>query len=400
MDSLSFRLGNRAVGNPEDAAALEITMSGPTLKFNTDAIICLAGAQMLADIDGRPIKFWAPIPVSAGATLRIGAPQGAGCRTYLAIRGGFDVPLYLGSRATFTLGKFGGHGGRALMAGDVLHLHAIPGGEEPRAVPVELIPKITDEWELGVLDGPHAAPDFFTEEDMEAFFADAWAVHYNSSRTGVRLIGAKPNWARSDGGEAGLHPSNIHDTAYAIGAVDFTGDMPVILGPDGPSLGGFVCPATLVRAELWKLGQLRSGNRVRFKRLTPGQAQELNERQESAIATLRQPPLAGIERRSVLSAIPPILASLPAQAARPAVIYRRAGDRNILVEYGPMVLDLELRLRVHALMSWLEDRDIAGIVDLTPGIRSLQVHYDSRILSVEDLLLDVDDGRIDARSDR
>jgi urea carboxylase len=93
-------------------------------------------------------------------------------------------------------------------------------------------------------------------------------VHYNSSRTGVRLIGPKPQWARTDGGEAGLHPSNIHDNAYAIGAIDFTGDMPVILGPDGPSLGGFVCPATIVEAELWKLGQLRPGDTVRFHRLS------------------------------------------------------------------------------------------------------------------------------------
>ena len=79
----------------------------------------------------------------------------------------------------------------------------------------------------------------------------------NSSRTGVRLIGPKPDWARQDGGEAGLHPSNIHDNAYAIGTVDFTGDMPVILGPDGPSLGGFVCPATIIQADLWKIGQLK-----------------------------------------------------------------------------------------------------------------------------------------------
>jgi urea carboxylase len=91
------------------------------------------------------------------------------------------------------------------------------------------------------------------------FFATDWEVHYNSSRTGVRLIGPKPEWARHDGGEAGLHPSNIHDNAYAIGAIDFTGDMPVILGPDGPSLGGFVCPATIV-GELWKMGQLRPGD--------------------------------------------------------------------------------------------------------------------------------------------
>jgi urea carboxylase len=386
MDSLSFRLGNRAVGNPDDAAALEITMLGPTLKFNSDAIICLTGARMPGDVDGRPIEFWTPFPVAAGATLRLGAPQEHGCRAYLAIRGGFDVPAYLGSLATFTLGKFGGHGGRALLAGDVLHVRPPAGGEPPRPVPANLIPEITAEWQLGVLDGPHGAPDFFTEEDIEAFFSDSWTVHYNSSRTGVRLIGAKPKWARSDGGEAGLHPSNIHDTAYAIGAVDFTGDMPVILGPDGPSLGGFVCPVTLAKAELWKLGQLRSGNRIRFHRLTPEQAQRLDERQESAIATLRSPPVVDIGRRGVLKPIPPILAELPAQAARPAVIYRRAGDCNILVEYGPMVLDLELRLRVQALMVWLENQKLAGVIDLTPGIRSLQVHYDGRRLSVADLL--------------
>ena len=90
-------------------------------------------------------------------------------------------------------------------------------------------------------------------------------MHYNSERTGVRLIGPKPQWARRDGGEAGLHPSNIHDNAYAIGTIDFTGDMPIILGPDGPSLGGFVCPATIVQGELWKMGQLKPGDTVRFR---------------------------------------------------------------------------------------------------------------------------------------
>ena len=384
MDDLSFRLANRAVGNPEDAAALEITMSGPALRFNTDALICLTGAPMHADLNGRKLAFWSPTPVTAGATLRIGAPDGVGCRAYLAIRGGFDVPPYLGSRATFTLGRFGGHGGRALLAGDVLHLGTCSGTAPLETVPAELIPEMTDDWEIGVLDGPHGAPDFFTEAGVEAFFAATWEVHYHSSRTGVRLIGPKPGWARSDGGEAGLHPSNIHDNAYAIGAVDFTGDMPVILGPDGPSLGGFVCPVTLARAELWKLGQLRSGDGVRFKRITAQTAQDLLDAQQSAIASLRK--VAARPSRSILGAITPILASLPAHAGRPAVSYRRAGDANILVEYGPMVLDLELRLRVHALMTWLEAQRLAGILDLTPGIRSLQVHYDSRVLALNDLV--------------
>ncbi len=105
-----------------------------------------------------------------------------------------------------------------------------------------------------MLYGPYGAPDYMTDGDIAMFFATDWKVHYNSDRTGVRLIGPKPEWARKDGGEAGLHPSNVHDNAYAVGTVDFTGDMPIILGPDGLSLGGFVCPATIVAAELWKMG--------------------------------------------------------------------------------------------------------------------------------------------------
>jgi urea carboxylase len=389
MDHWSFRLANRAVGNPPDAAALEITMSGPTLKFNTAAVICLTGAESSADVDGEAVAFWSPVSVPAGATVRIGAPRGGGCRSYLAIRGGFDVPSYMGSRATFTLGKFGGHGGRALLAGDVLPVGVAPaaagGSTAPQSIPRALVPRIATEWELGVLDGPHGAPDFFTSGDIETFYASAWTVHYNSSRTGVRLIGPKPIWARSDGGEAGLHPSNIHDTAYAVGAVDFTGDMPVILGPDGPSLGGFVCPVTVVHAELWKLGQLRPDDRVRFRRLTPGQAAELQAAQDAALDSLQGTPF---ERAPSLvsGSISPILGHWPEEGRRPQIVYRRSGDSCLLIEFGPMTLDFELRLHAHALMSWLEARNLAGIVDLTPGIRSLQVHYDSRILPEDRLV--------------
>ena len=103
-------------------------------------------------------------------------------------------------------------------------------------------------------------------------------MHYNSNRTGVRLTGPKPHWARRDGGEAGLHPSNIHDNAYAIGAVDFTGDMPIILGPDGPSLGGFVCPFVAIAADLWKIGQLAPGDTVRFVPVSDEAAREHSRR--------------------------------------------------------------------------------------------------------------------------
>ena len=298
MDDLSFRLANRAVGNPEGAPALEITVSGPTLKFNTTATICLTGALMAAAVDGRPVPLAVPVSLSPGQTLRMGGIEGAGCRSYLAIRGGFDVPGYMGSCSTFTLGRFGGHGGRALLPGDVLHVAPAQADvEDAWPIPPELLPAIVEEWELGVLHGPHGAPDFFTGEDMEEFFATHWEVHYNSSRTGVRLLGWKPKWARKDGGEAGLHPSNIHDTAYAIGSVDFTGDMPVILGPDGPSLGGFVCPVTLAKAELWKLGQLRAGNRVRFRAVSVRSALDAEQAQEDMLAMRRAPMCAPHTRR-------------------------------------------------------------------------------------------------------
>src|SRR6185436_9600808 len=123
-------------------------------------------------------------------------------------------------------------------------------------------------------------------DDIAQLFSSAYEVHYNSARTGVRLIGPKPQWARRDGGEAGLHPSNIHDNAYAIGAIDFTGDMPIILGPDGPSCGGFVCPATIAQGELWKMGQLKPGDKVRFHPLTAAQSRSLLAKQDSEIETL------------------------------------------------------------------------------------------------------------------
>jgi len=385
MDHLSFRLANRLVGNDAGVAALELTAAGPTLRFNCDAIVALAGAQMPAQLDGAPLAYWRAHRVKAGSVLRLAPVQGAGVRTYLAVQGGIDVPDYLGSKSTFTLGRFGGHGGRTLRTGDVLPLHPLrDAAAAGRTLPLELIPQLQREWDIGVLYGPHGAPDFFTAQDIDTFFVTEWEVHYNSSRTGVRLIGPKPQWARSDGGEAGLHPSNIHDNAYAIGAIDFTGDMPVILGPDGPSLGGFVCPAVIVQAELWKIGQLKPGDRVRFRRVSQEWACSSEASAEEALRTLTLP------KRPRIAAKPapgdPILHRMPAARGSIEVVYRQAGDKYLLVEYGPLVLDLNLRFRVHALMTTLQARRQDGIVDLTPGIRSLQVHYDNRVLPLQRLM--------------
>ena len=382
MDDLALRAGNRLVGNPEGMVALECTMTGPTLKFNCPAIIALTGAETAATLDGQPLAFWRAHAVPAGSVLKVGTVRDAGCRSYLAIQGGVDVPDYLGSQSTFTLGQFGGHAGRCLRLGDVLHV--TPALGEPLALTVEP-PAYGHHWEIGVLYGPHGAPDFFTDPDIATFFATDWEVHYNSSRTGVRLIGPKPQWARSDGGEAGLHPSNIHDNAYAIGAIDFTGDMPVILGPDGPSLGGFVCPAVVIQAELWKLGQLRPGDSLRFVPVSAASASRQLATVDQALRAL-QAPLAPRLQAEPDSVDSPVLGELPAAGERPRVVYRQAGDAYLLIEYGPLVLDLELRFRVQALMEWLEVHSLPGIIDLTPGIRSLQVHFDPRTVDRRELI--------------
>lgn len=401
MDDVSFRLANRLVGNPPGMVALESTLIGPCLKFNQAALIAVTGPDVALTLEntdqiGKPLALWQAHYIAAGSVLRLGKIVDAGCRNYLAIRGGFDVPDYLGSKSTFTLGQFGGHAGRALRTGDVLPMAAVlvkdhsTSASEP--LPPACRPVFSRRWEIGVLVGPHGAPDFFTAADMDMFFSTDWEVHYNSNTTGIRLIGPKPEWARRDGGEAGLHPSNIHDNAYAIGSIDFTGDMPVILGPDGPSLGGFVCPATIVQAELWKMGQLKAGDKVRFKPLSQSQAQVLLDNQDKLIQ-------APISANNIVSDMP-----LPAQAAAEAfnpilaqrtvktmvdtlpVVYRQAGDQYLLVEYGALVLDLRLRLRVHALMEWIQAERIPGIIDVTPGIRSLQIHFDSRTLPCQRLL--------------
>ncbi|MCW1430700.1 urea carboxylase [Novosphingobium sp. JCM 18896] len=375
MDDQSFRLGNRLLGNPEGTEGLEVTVTGPTLSFTAPARICLTGADFGATLDGRPVARGVAIEVEAGQTLALGRAAGGGLRGYILFAGGLDIAAYLGSRSTFELGQFGGHAARRLLAGDTLHLGDQPTGA---ALPAVALPELSTEWTVRVLYGPHGAPDFFTDGDIDAIVAAEWQVHYNSNRTGVRLIGPKPQWARKDGGEAGLHPSNIHDNPYAIGAVDFTGDMPIILGPDGPSLGGFVCPFVVIAADRWKIGQLSPGDKLRFVPVNAGDATTADRLQRELVATGRVP---GAGPARPIETLSPILAEIDERPGCPRTVYRQQGDRNILVEYGPIVLDIELRIRVHALMTELERLALPGIVDVVPGIRSLQVHFDGETLN-------------------
>ena len=211
MDDRALRLGNRLLGNEEGAAGLEITMSGPLLRFNTDAVVAVTGAEIPVTLDGVAQPMNTALQIKAGSTLSLGTIAGSGARSYLCLRGGLQVPEYLGSKSTFTLGQFGGHGGRALRAGDVLHIPALSDTHSGAQLPAALCTALPAVRKLRVIYGPHGAPEYFTPAYIDTFLATDWEVHFNSSRTGVRLIGPKPEWVRDSGGEAGLLPSNIHD---------------------------------------------------------------------------------------------------------------------------------------------------------------------------------------------
>ncbi|MBS9375663.1 urea carboxylase [Rhodococcus sp. B50] len=378
MDDLSFRAANVAVGNPEGTPGLECTLLGPRLEFSDPTTVCITGARAEVTVDGAPVPMWEPVEVPAGSILEVGTPIDAGLRTYIAVRGGLDVPLYHGSASTFTLGGFGGPTGRAVATGDVLGLASGEPVADPAPVPADVRPEFGHIWHLAVTEGPQPAPAYFTAEDLQQFYDATWTVQTHANRTGIRLDGPKPTWSRSDGGDAGLHPSNLHDNPYSVGALNVSGDTPILLGPDGPSLGGFACPLTVVAGHRWKLGQIRPGDSLRFVPVTDEGAVELRT---SAVRGADLPPVA---RQTApdggrLGRIEPFL-------DHPEVVYLRGGDDNILVEYGEMVLDLGLRMRVHALSEALAATTLPGIIDVTPGVRSLHIHFDPDVLPQSRLL--------------
>ncbi|WP_157260717.1 5-oxoprolinase/urea amidolyase family protein [Patulibacter minatonensis] len=403
MDARSLARANALVGNDADAAGLEITLDGPTLRFPGGAVVAVCGAAVALHVDDSAVPFDAVVRVPAGAALTVGGVTGAGVRAYLAVRGGIDVAPELGSRATFLAGAIGGHEGRVLAAGDRLPVGAAGGGSpatragsapadvstaasaddapltaRPRADLADP-PAITHDWTLRVQHGPHGAPDLLTAAGLERLLAGPWEVHGHADRTGIRLSGPVAEFARRDGGDAGLHPSNVIETPYALGAIMLSGDTPIIVGPDGPSLGGFCAPLCVVRDDRWKLGQLRPGDDVTLE-LDVASRRAAHE--DTDAGPLGGPPTAGdVAAQSArpappAEAAPAVLAELPGRDGQPTMRFRRAGDENVVVEYGDPSIDFALRLRVHGLQQAIREAALPGVRDLTPGVRCLQVRFD------------------------
>jgi urea carboxylase len=287
MDHFALRAANLLVGNPSSSAGLEVTLGNVRVRLDGESTMAVCGADTELTVDGERVPLWESHRVPAGAEVGLGLAPGPGFRCFVAVDGGFDVPLLLGSRATYTMGALGGLEGRALQSGDRLPLGA-PVGDGAggrRRFRTDARPQYARDWEVRAMRGPQAAPDFLTENDMETLFGRTWPIDRNSNRTGVRLESHKFEWARESGGIAGGHPSNILDNSYPVGAINVNGDLPVILGPDGPTAGGFLVAAAVIHADFWKIGQFRPvGDTVRFREVTVDEAIEA-ERELDEILT-------------------------------------------------------------------------------------------------------------------
>ncbi len=380
MDAYNFRIGNSILGNDESASGLELTLRGGSYRFRTTVSFCITGADMKATLDGVEIPMYQVVHASAMQVLKFKDCK-VGMRTYLLVAGGFDMPKIMGSSSTFIDGKFGGHNGRTLRTGDVLRLQEKCVIDSIDSMPEKYRPKLTNEWTIGVIPGPQPTPEYLKPEYLKTLTESEYEVNFNSARTGIRLNGPIPQWVREDGGEAGLHPSNIHDNAYAVGTLDLTGDQSILLGPDGPSLGGFVCSVTTAKGEMWKLGQLHPGDKVHFRLLDLDQAKEIREAEEANLRHEYQEVV--LPEQKDLDYHYAILAEETAAGTK--IVARLDGEDNILVEYGEMELDIAIRFRVHVLMQELKKKDLP-VIDLTPGIRSLQIHFDIEKISLKEML--------------
>ena len=275
MDQQALALGNFLVGNEEGAAALEITLSGPRLVFTTDALVALTGADMGLQVNGRDIPAWTAVLVRTGSVLSMAGCIGAGCRAWLCVAGGIDVPYVLGSRSTLLRAALGGFKGRALRLGDSLHL--LPLTRQARCLegfscPVRLRPPYAVDIPVPVLPGPQT--ESLTPGARQAFLDATWTVSDASDRMGCQLEG--PQLALG-------HGADIISEVIPEGSVEVTGaGLPIVMLADHQTTGGYVKPFVVASAAIGWLAQRRPGDSIRFRMCSLAGAQEMLEKQSFA----------------------------------------------------------------------------------------------------------------------
>ncbi|KAM3538013.1 hypothetical protein ARSEF1564_009070 [Beauveria bassiana] len=399
MDDLSARVANILVGNEPGAELLEITLVGPELLFHEAAVVAVCGAELLVTLEEQTQPMWSRLIVGKGQTLKLGRVGKDGTRTYLAVKGGFpQVADYLGSKSTAPELGIGGVQGRKLQAHDILALDPRSGTwakqASPLSLPKEGLPIIFDSDSATVIrciDGPYGSEDILSPEGHATLYEAEWSVSHNSSRSGVRLSGPRLKWARTSGGGGGSHPSNVFDYGYPNGGVNFTGESPIIFAHDRPGLGGFACPTTVCSAEMWKVGQLKTGNKVRFQSISFDDALQLSKSKGEYLQAIKAYSNGGtrtIPSPHVEVAKAPassILHQIPASGSHPRVTYRQGGDTGIIVEYGEQLPDLRNTACVYLLLQGLSRAQLPGVRG-EPNFATLTVHFNQQSTPRESLL--------------
>jgi len=268
-DPISLRLGNRLVGNAENAAGLEMTLLGGTFVFSERAVAALAGSDFGATVDGSPVGLWTSFEIRGGQTLRLG-PTRTGARCYLCIQGGIEVKLFLGSASTHILSGLGGLEGRALKKGDVLNIGTASGAFRWRTIAPSALAALAPRKILRVTRGPQS--DWFPESSLTGFYDCTYRVTEESNRMGLRLEGTA-----IDGQVSG----HMISEGVSPGAIQVpAGGQPIILFVEHQTTGGYPKPANVISADFWRLGQLRPRDEVTFEQVTIEQALRLLQEQE------------------------------------------------------------------------------------------------------------------------
>lgn len=289
MDTFSYQVGNYLVGNEEGAAGLEITYFGPTIRFTRDAVIAVTGAEMPPKINGEEAPTWETLAVSEGDVLSFDYLKN-GARSYLAIAGGIDVPVFLHSRSTYTLIGLGGHEGRALKEGDELEVGEA-GDRSSRvgmAVAPERIPTFSRETELRVIIG--LASYRLTEESMKTFLSTEWTVTPDADRVGYRYRGGELEFVeREQPAGAGADQANVVDFGYPIGSIQVPGGVePIVLLNDAVTGGGYATIGTVISVDRDRLAQTKTNDKTRFRAVELDEALEARRERRELMAEIRE----------------------------------------------------------------------------------------------------------------
>ena len=288
MDRFSLAAANLLVGNSQGAAVLEAVFMGPELTFTEDATVAVTGAELPPKVNGDARPTWTSFKVKKGQTLSFDFLK-KGARAYIAVSGGIDVPVVLGSRSTYTLGALGGFKGRKLEAGDKLLVAKGRAAKEGRSVPEKLRRMPGQPAELRMVPGLYWHR--LTEAAGQHFFEDIWKVAPEADRIGYRFRGGRPMEfvPREPPFGAGSDPSNIVDACYPYGSIQIPGGTePIVLHRDAVSGGGYFMVGTVISADMDLIGQLQPHTPSRFVPVTMAQALKARAEREKLLAKVRE----------------------------------------------------------------------------------------------------------------